>query len=718
MEGWYFLGKEGLSPFAKAWNLLLVIGIAASFAGSQYDEYRNSPAYRDHEAFVSAQASAAAGDLPAAAKGYAALMAGGPSTDEAHAALAGVVAGPLDSLPPKQALAVLGAVAGVRAAQREPDLANATLAAHARTLIAAARASDPRTAISLIDLTRKLIAPRTPKTAHAAPGAPGAKSAPAAKPPGSDQPPAVAAEDAALATERVALLGAYAAQAPDDPWPAIELAILADAAGDAQRCQDLLEPHAKRLGATEGARILGSRYAALGRIDDSFPLLDAYTGAGLKTLHAAEADWENAYKQSSERALTALRGDEAGADWYARYERLDKAQKQQAVDEWIDARVSADAGLERYREALRSAAAIVPTAMDLGIVTLQRAQGQSDPAAKKRDLEAAERTFLAIRGVAGDSDQYRESLAQVYYWLGKAGDGRALLDQLLVDHHRDTKALVTAAGILRLVGAESESRTLSEEAYAKGTAGEEKFTAASLRSVTFTDIDDEILWVSRCDQSQARVVADLAELRGRKAAEAGRDDEAAALLRQAVDAWAKLPENATTLNNGALAVLALFDATGERALLERGTAMLAKSFAMQPGDSILLKNEADILLQGVLVDVIGERIDQRRLHRYGDLGMLRFLYADEAGRAAVMAALANHPDMPRVLSLYEKLAVIRAKQAGSWYPLIQLRLMARDVPAAQKLLERLRQVELDQGDAAAKTAADASGANDAHRARP
>ena len=67
---------------------------------------------------------------------------------------------------------------------------------------------------------------------------------------------------------------------------------------------------------------------------------------------------------------------------------------------------------------------MVPVALELGIVMLERAQSQSDPAAKKAQLEATEKVFLAIGGVAGKSDEYRLSLGQVDYWLASRREGK------------------------------------------------------------------------------------------------------------------------------------------------------------------------------------------------------------------------------------------------------------------------------------------------------
>jgi hypothetical protein len=136
-------------------------------------------------------------------------------------------------------------------------------------------------------------------------------------------------------------------------------------------------------------------------------------------------------------------------------------------------------------------------ALDLGLVLLRRGQVLNDPEARQRELEKAEKTFLAIRTTAGKTDEFRLSLGQVYYWLGKHADGRKLFDALLADKGRDSKTLGAVAQVLREVGAVSEARTLVEEAYDKETDPRQKAGMARSRAAMRRDLDDRIRWLER-----------------------------------------------------------------------------------------------------------------------------------------------------------------------------------------------------------------------------
>ena len=120
--------------------------------------------------------------------------------------------------------------------------------------------------------------------------------------------------------------------------------------------------------------------------------------------------------------------------------------------EYIDRQIKDDPAVDAAREKLAKQAMVVPAALDLGMVTLQRAESMKDPAARRAELERAEKTFLAIRGTAGESDQYMLHLGQVYYWLGKQKEGQEEFDKLLAKHQRKAEMLYGLAKVLRDLG--------------------------------------------------------------------------------------------------------------------------------------------------------------------------------------------------------------------------------------------------------------------------
>src|SRR5205823_3238274 len=126
-----------------------------------------------------------------------------------------------------------------------------------------------------------------------------------------------------------------------------------------------------------------------------------------------------------------------------------------------------DEGIKKTRAEVIHGSQVVSAALDVGMLLLARAQKAESNDAKKNDLEQAEKTFLAIGSVAGKSPEYRLSLGQVYFWLGKHDDGKKLFDQVLAERNRDAASLLQVSMVYRGLGDLNMARDLAEEAYSK-----------------------------------------------------------------------------------------------------------------------------------------------------------------------------------------------------------------------------------------------------------
>jgi tetratricopeptide (TPR) repeat protein len=352
-------------------------------------------------------------------------------------------------------------------------------------------------------------------------------------------------------------------------------------------------------------------------------------------------------------------------------------------------------------------------ALDLGIVILRRAQGLADPDARRQELERAEKTFLAVRGVAGESDQYRLYLGQVYYWLGKHAEGRKLFDELLAAKQRNGDILLAVGKILREVGSNSEARALVEEAYNAATENDKKYQAAGLRAVMATERDDEITWLGRANPNDAQVKAMLSSAQGSKAMEDGKDEEAARHFRQAIDLYGKMPETTASLNNGALVYFALFRVTGDRKAFDTAVARLDRALALQPSDSILLMNASHSVMNAALQDIIGTSIDLTALRMDGSLELLGYLYKDPAGRDKLVQRVRNHTGIARALSYLDRLLTLSPKSPDAYHTLAAHYRFVRDSEAQRSLLQRMEGVELDLSDVRRRTLDFYSGKEDA-----
>lgn len=675
--GWYCIGREPLSTFAKAWNLLVVGGVASLAGMLWWNAYTDSSEYRAGQQLAMANDFAEEGKLVEAARLHVIVFNSRTShAPHAATALRDLLDGPVTQASAEDVAAVLDVV--VRKVRRSrarpivPDLFERGL-----VLVDRFAETDPRGALAILEAIVPL-----------------------------------ATDAEALAARREQVLEQAVAHEPNDPELASKLAVIYEGRGELERCEGLLDPHRDRLGDTEGARILGQLYAARGEVEASFALLAPYCEGRLERLHAAEQAYNNAAERAWTRAVGRLEKGQGPESFYRRYKAASEAEQQALVQEYVEKQIRDDAGIRMKQEVLIREASVVPVALELGIVRLRRAQAMPDPQARQDELEAAEKTFLAIRGLAGDTDQYRLFFGQVCYWLGKHDEGRELFDELLTANRRGYETLMSVSSTLRDLGASSEARELAEEAYRTATDETQKYQAALLRTLLRTDSDDEIEWYRRANPADPRVKAGLSIALGNRAIREGDNRGAAEHLRQAIAAYEQQAPNMSTLNNAALAYFSLFQATGEPEAHDKGVQMLERAVALDPSDSTLLYNAATTLLTGALSDIIGDGIDLKTLNLQGDFSLLPYLYEDAAGREPFRQQVRSHADVARALAYFDKLLVLRPKDVDVYAAVAAIHKYTRDLEALRSLHQRLQQVELDLAEAQRQTLDFYAGAND------
>ena len=167
-------------------------------------------------------------------------------------------------------------------------------------------------------------------------------------------------------------------------------------------------------------------------------MLQPYAEQRLQALHQAEQKFEEAFKAAQKRVVSSLETGKAPDFAFTLYHQADKTKQEEMVRTYVFGRLKDDPELQRQREVLARESVVVPVAIDLGIAQLARAQHLKEPKARKAELERAEKTFLAVRGQAGKTTEYRFSLGQVYYWLGRQAEGRKLFDEILADGRRNS----------------------------------------------------------------------------------------------------------------------------------------------------------------------------------------------------------------------------------------------------------------------------------------
>jgi len=662
-RAWYFLGKEPLSGFAKLWNGFVLCLLLVGTGGLTWNSYVSSPEYRAKQELRAGRAQLAAGDALKAADTFSRLIGGSAVDVEAREGLGAALEQCVRSSSSVANEGAFRILARIGTAANRPTPLVPDAFKRGLTLIEKWREEDPEGALRLY----ASVAALEPK-------------------------------DASLPALRIGLLKQSIAARPDNTNRVVELAVIYEKAEQMDECQKLLLPYRARLGATEGARILGQQLLRDGRYDDAYTLLHPYVQSRLTHLHSLERSYTNAIARSYDGALEFLRKGHAPRSFYDQYERAAKTEKDEMVENFVQDWMKKDATYQRALTQLTEANQIVHVTLDLGIVQLNRAQGFTDPAARKTELEAAEKTFLAIRGMAGETDEYRLFLGQVYYWLGKSKEGKELFDQLLASKNRSFQILLSLARTLREVGELKQAREILEEAYRIGKAGKEKYAAASLRAMTSKDSADKISWLEKTDTTEVSAQIALNDARGDQALEQGNKELAAQYLRKAIAGYESLPKSAATLNNAGLTHFSLYEVTGRVEDHNRGLALLEQAISLDPGNSIQLINATQILFSRAVMDLARDSLRLDLIKESPGFEMLPYLYDDEPGRVALMQRLRANEHMKKALIYLDKALLLAPKTRSLYQEQLALQAGFQDFAELQKLQQRIRTAQLDDAE--------------------
>jgi tetratricopeptide (TPR) repeat protein len=660
-QGWYFFGRVPLSSASRALNYLVLLGLVGGGGTFYWEHHVNTPEYRAARRLDETNRLADANDLQGAVLGYREIADTAPPEQSAQALrqLGLLLDTKMPGAPAEVAATGLDKAVDLHRLGRRLD----RLYERGEALARGHAEKDPRAALKLIDIVAPL-----------------------------------ATDPQALTAFRLPLLERLLAEAPDDPGPASELAVILEQRKELKRCEEMLTPHAARLGEREGARILGQIYVGRGKLDEAYPLLTAYAEHRLKRYQEVEQRWIDVRKQVDDEIINRLRTGAASDFDYVQYRTADKQTQNKLVNDYVERRLRDDPRYKTALDDIRRDSRVVDVALDLGMVQLQRAQAVKDADARRRELEAAEKTFLAVRGAAGQSVEFRLNLGQVYYWLGKQQEGRKLFDEHLGAAQRSAQALQQVALVLRQVGAAAEAKSMAEEAYAAETDALKKGALASFRAAMALEVDDRILWLGRANQENPQVRASLASARGQQAHREGRDAEAAEQFRQAIAGYEQAPEDAAALNNCALVYFDLFRATGAADAQAKGVALLEKALPLRPDDTVLLHNTADQLLATSLGALVRDRIDLTLLRAGGGLDLLEFLYRDEAGWDELAARVHADRGVAKAVSYYERLLLLAPRDAQTYTTLASLYLATRARAPLEALARRSETATFDLDD--------------------
>lgn len=229
--GWYFLGREPLSDFARKWNKILALLAVLLIAYASLNAYVTSPTYLAKKDLKTANKLLQAGKPLAAVPIFQQLAARNQLVAEARAGYRQAILAAVQTHTPTNVIRAFEladkAPASIKAGQ--PVLPDAY--ALGLKFVAEFRPQTPETALAMLAAT----VPFGPAT------------------------------NAAAASLQRDLLHDVLARNPTNTPRAVELALLMEADQAFEECARVLQPVKASLAATEGARILGEYYTWIRR---------------------------------------------------------------------------------------------------------------------------------------------------------------------------------------------------------------------------------------------------------------------------------------------------------------------------------------------------------------------------------------------------------------------------------------------------------------------
>lgn len=485
------------------------------------------------------------------------------------------------------------------------------------------------------------------------------------------------------------LIGIINASDPTNLEAAVELSEKYYVEDNLAKVKTLLSPVKDKLGDSEGARILGQIYISEGNNKAAYPLLSDYTSARLEILKVTETEFTELQTQLWEGEFNILNNGLAPQSFYDDYESKTEVEQQLLVDEYINKKVEKDESYQASLTAYRKAAAIVPVVMDFGILQLRSAETMTSETDRNEELKAAEKTFLSIKNIVGDTDDYKIYLGQVYFWLGKQVEGQTLFDEILEKNGRDTNSLISIAGTLRALGKVGPAKELAQEGYDSAKTDELRYTAANFMQLMGDTTEEKIMWLKRSDPKAPYVQASLLDNQGHLAAQKGNSVAAANYYKQAIRHSESLADEASNYNNTALIYFSLHRVNGDKKAYQKGVELMSKAVELRPDESILLSNAASTLVVSSLYNSTEDDIDYQAIQNQPSLSTLGYLYSSETEKEALRQKIGSDKDFKKAVEYLERSTLLSPNSLSNYSELYSLYYFLSNEDAIASLADKM-----------------------------
>lgn len=516
---------------------------------------------------------------------------------------------------------------------------------------------------------------------------------------------------ALLAGDAEALRAALAA-APHDQEIAVAVAQGQRAAGDSEAASATLAA----LGAP-GRLVLATQvalagvWAELGRVQEAESLLAQVLIDRLPAFEDARVAYSEARGKEAERLLARARTGDLPQSLIVRLNAASEAEQSEIFSKWAEQEMATDSRITSLLAAYTAASEVVPVALALGTIQLQRASGLGG-AARAAALNAAEHTFLAIQAEAEGVPSYHLGLGEVYHRLGKREEGDREFASLL--DAKDPAIALEVANAYRGLGMSERARELSEKLYTDAPSPIRE-RAAMLRSLLARTVDEGVTWVERADLNNPFTRSHLLSLEAQKLMAKGEWEQADRKLAEILKGHlADAGTQSSSANNAAVTMLQRYQCTGERSMLDEAVRTLEKSRRLTPDNAVILGNLASAVDHQASVALASTYVDVQRLPLAdSEAKLVLGSLAEGRTRADVQKRVRGDAMVQRAIDLYRQSALLAPRSTspyeseGGWLN------VSENLEALRDLVARVEAVEnLDASDAAAARERHLSGEDD------
>ena len=456
-------------------------------------------------------------------------------------------------------------------------------------------------------------------------------------------------------------------------------------------------------------------YASLrfeqGELDQAAALLEPMLGNRLPAFEDARRAYDTELIELQDRLIAQAERGNIPSKHEAALTGTDEAAARRAFQSWMQEEMERSPVLPGLQAAYMRQSDIVPVAVLLGTVQLQRARAAAEDD-RQRLLDSAEATFLAIRADAAGMPDYHLSLAQVYHRLGKSAEGDAEF-QVLIDDPEPNVRLLAASGY-RDLGQFQRAREISETVYAS-SGSPAKQQAAMLCSLLANDLDERETWLRRANQDDEFVKISLLAVEADRLLRDGEFAAADAKYQRVFELHhAQAEREHGSYNNAALALLSRHECTGDVRHVDAAVELMKKTVARDPDNGILIHNYASVLEYRASLELLERFVSTKGLRIDGGAAIqLLGELSKSSLHERFVAVLRESPGRARALEVYAQLEALAPQLPSSYANQAFWHMFADNHEALAKVVERLRSAEgLDTSDSAQSHHESVSGTRD------